>query len=108
MDKHSKNNPKALMMRPRVKYPRKYPIKNPTKNLTQVTSRCAMTIGAAMHTGMVNGRSITSWLSVGLLKHEIRHPIGSVRLEVKLEPIPSGSGEFNIGFRSDIKTWKPI
>jgi hypothetical protein len=57
---------------------------------------------------MVNGRSITGRLSVGLPKHEIRHPIGSVRLEVKLEPIPSGSGEFNIGFRSDIKTWKPI
>jgi hypothetical protein len=58
--------------------------------------------------GMVNDRSITSRLSVGLPKYEIRHPIGSVPLEVKLEPIRTGSDEFKIGFRSDIKASKPI
>jgi hypothetical protein len=56
---------------------------------------------------MVDGRSITGRLPVGSPKREIRRPIGSGRLEVRLKPIPSCSDKFNIGFRTGVKDLEP-
>jgi hypothetical protein len=44
---------------------------------------------------MVNGRSITGRLSVGL--SEIRRPTGSGRLETQLEPNLIGFDRFGVG-----------
>ena len=49
--------------------------KNPSSNTGQ------WVLKRMPHPGMVNGRSITDRLSVGLAKLEIRRPIGSGRLE---------------------------
>jgi hypothetical protein len=54
------------------------------------------------HTGMVKGRPITSRLSVGLPKREIRRPIGSGRLETEWESMPTG---FPLIFVSLHKRW---
>jgi hypothetical protein len=49
---------------------------------------------------MVNGRAITSRLSVGLPKPEIRRPIGSG--ETELGQILAGVSTFCVGFTSEM------
>jgi hypothetical protein len=46
---------------------------------------------------MVNGRSITGRLSVGLPKREIRCCIGLVRLETQWGPMPTGISLIFVG-----------
>jgi hypothetical protein len=58
--------------------------------------------------GMVNGRSITGRLSVGLPKREIRRPIGSGRLETEWGPMPTGFSLVFVGLHRRWPDQEPI